>query len=102
MNEFDPDALLYALTGDKYRNPEHPPEPEVPDPAGPPQFVRWSAPLGTTCPICLPCVAEGVVPYGHVFSAGVTQPPAHPNCRCTLDVVEPVQEYTPIRRGWEW
>lgn len=28
--------------------------------------------------------AEGWVPFDHVFSSGDTEPPSHPNCRCTV------------------
>jgi SPP1 gp7 family putative phage head morphogenesis protein len=35
-------------------------------------------------PECLGNEAEGIVPLDHVFSGGVSRPPQHPNCRCTI------------------
>lgn len=39
-----------------------------------------------TCPICSALNGE-VVEVGKPFSAGVTNPPAHPSCRCTTGLV---------------
>jgi len=54
--------------------------------------VEWVATIdGATDPVC--AAADGEQrPIGERFSSGVSQPPVHPNCRCSLaPVVTPEQ-----------
>jgi len=47
--------------------------------------VRWvTDPGSNVCPVCLTNEADGAVDVGEAFSSGDTEPPAHPNCRCSL------------------
>lgn len=46
--------------------------------------VEWLAIDTGTCDICPANEAQGPIPIGEMFESGDTEPPAHPNCRCTV------------------
>jgi DivIVA domain-containing protein len=45
--------------------------------------VRWEV-AGRGCPVCREAAARAEVPVGETFAGGVSEPPAHPDCGCTL------------------
>jgi DivIVA domain-containing protein len=45
--------------------------------------VRWEV-AGRGCPVCREAAARAEVPVGEAFAGGVSEPPAHPDCGCTL------------------
>lgn len=55
---------------------------------------RWSATIGA-CPICAPLDNE-VVALDGKFTSGISAPPAHPNCRCLIQLLMPDQNPEPI------
>jgi SPP1 gp7 family putative phage head morphogenesis protein len=46
--------------------------------------VEWLAIDTGVCDICPANEAQGPIPIGEMFESGDTEPPAHPNCRCTI------------------
>jgi len=46
--------------------------------------VEWLAIDTGVCEICPANEAQGPIPIGEMFESGDTEPPAHPNCRCTI------------------
>lgn len=56
--------------------------------------VEWLAIDTGTCEICPANEAQGPIPIGEMFESGDTEPPAHPNCRCTILPV--VDEGAPV------
>ena len=57
--------------------------------------VEWLAIDTGVCDICPANEAQGPIPIGQMFQSGDSQPPAHPNCRCTiLPVVDEGPEMT--------
>jgi SPP1 gp7 family putative phage head morphogenesis protein len=46
--------------------------------------VEWLAIDTGVCDICPANEAQGPIPIGQMFESGDTEPPAHPNCRCTV------------------
>lgn len=53
-------------------------------------LVQWvTSPDHTVDDDCDDYEAQGVVPLGHEFDVGLFSPRAHPNCRCSLEVVDP-------------
>jgi SPP1 gp7 family putative phage head morphogenesis protein len=46
--------------------------------------VEWLAIDTGVCEICPANEAQGPIPIGQMFESGDTEPPAHPNCRCTV------------------
>lgn len=51
-------------------------------------FVQWMTSEDEgVCDECEDLEDQGVVPLGHEFEPFVEFPPAHPNCRCSLEVV---------------
>ena len=46
--------------------------------------VEWLAIDTGVCEICPANEAQGPIPIGQMFESGDTEPPAHPNCRCTI------------------
>ena len=53
-------------------------------------LVQWvTSDLEREVDECDDYEAQGVVPLGHEFDAGLFCPRAHPRCRCSLEVVDP-------------
>jgi len=48
----------------------------------------WQVQDGGCCPICAEFSAQGSVPVGHDFGMGITEPGAHPECRCWLSATK--------------
>ena len=46
--------------------------------------VEWLAIDTGVCDICPANEAQGPIRLGEMFESGDTEPPAHPNCRCTV------------------
>lgn len=61
------------------------------EPWGDHQIKKWKAKDGSACPICKALDGTTRRVYNE-YDAGITGPPAHPNCRCTEELigVEPV------------
>jgi len=50
---------------------------------------RWITAMDDrTCPICAP-LDKQTAPIGKPFPGGIMEPPAHPNCRCTVALFSP-------------
>jgi len=48
------------------------------------EYVEWLADEEGDCKICPSFADLGAVPIGYQFDEDITEPPAHPNCRCTI------------------
>lgn len=55
---------------------------------------QWSTSRFDVCNICVP-LAGKLVPLRQPFFNNVQTPPAHPNCRCTMNLVTNIKTHTP-------
>jgi hypothetical protein len=60
-------------------------------------LVQWVS-MVDACPVCLANMEVGAVPQGTVFPSGHSTPPAHPFCRCSLQVGS--HPLFPLGNGW--
>jgi len=53
---------------------------------------RWQTSSLDVCPICVPLNGQ-LAPIKEPFDNGLMTPPAHPNCRCSFNIVPNVEAY---------